>query len=268
MSLDRQENPVVLITGGGSGIGKACAKVFLREGYRVFISGRDAARLETASAELASSAAGGPAPEWITADVADPAQCDRLLETTDRRAGRIDVLINNAAYFDIGPAREFSAERWRKMFDVNLHGAFYCAQAFANILIPQQQEGVILNIGSISARMSADGYSAYAASKAALNSLTRSLAVEWAGHGIRVNCLAPGHTNTEGIQEAIAAKELKIDDLLASIPLGRIAEPAEVAELALFLAGEKARYLTGQIIYLDGGRSANGNFVRGDRHEN
>lgn len=266
--MNFSQNPVVLITGGGSGIGKACAGVFRREGHRVFISGRDAAKLETAAEELLAAAPGGPPLEWIPADVADAAQCRRLLETAWNRAGRIDVLINNAAYFDIGPAREFPAERWRRMFDVNLHGAFYCAQAFANILIEQSREGVILNIGSISARMSADGYSAYAASKAALNSLTRSLAVEWACHGIRVNCLAPGHTNTEGIQAAVAAGELKIADLLASIPLGRIAESSEVAELALFLAGEKARYLTGQVIYFDGGRSANGNFVRGDRDEN
>lgn len=265
--MNFSQKPAVLITGGGSGIGRACAGVFLREGYRVFISGRDAAKLATAVEALAAAVPVSPPPEWIRADVADPAQCDRLLETAWRRAGRIDVLINNAAYFDIGSAREFPAERWRKMFDVNVHGAFFCARAFANMLIPQQQEGVILNIGSISARMSADGYSAYAASKAALNSLTRSLAVEWAGHGIRVNCLAPGHTNTEGIQAATASGELKIADLLASIPLGRIAEPSEVAELALFLAGEKARYLTGQIIYLDGGRSANGNFIRGARDE-
>lgn len=265
--MNLSQPPVALITGGGSGIGKACAKVFRQEGYRVFISGRDAARLKATAEELIATAPDGPRLEWIPMDVSDPAQCSRLLETAWGRAGQIDVLINNAAYFDIGPAREFPAERWQKMFEVNVHGAFYCAQAFANILIPQQREGVILNIGSISARMSADGYSAYAASKAALNSLTRSLAVEWARHGIRVNCLAPGHTNTEGIQAAVAAGELKIADLLASIPLGRIAESAEVAELALFLAGDKARYLTGQIIYFDGGRSANGNFVRGDRDE-
>ncbi|MFQ5631245.1 MAG: SDR family NAD(P)-dependent oxidoreductase [bacterium] len=231
---------------------------FARAGYTVFITGRNEKRLQQASAEI--SAVGKAPVQFIQADVSLPEACIEMIEKIRSKAKRFDVLVNNAAYFEKGDALRFQIDRWQKMLDTNISGPYFCARAFAKEVIKLKTGGCIINISSIASTLSVHGYSAYSASKAALDNLTKSLALEWAQYGIRVNGVAPGHTLTEGIRQAIKSDELNLGAIETSTPLGRIAEPEEIAELVLFLASEKAKYITGQTIRIDGGRSVDGSF--------
>lgn len=249
-----------IITGGSMGIGKACALAFAQTGYHIFITGRNAARLQKATDEI--YAACKARVQCIQADVSNPKQCYKMLQEAALEGKQLSVLVNNAAYFEKGKALDFPVESWQKMLDTNVSGPYFCARAFAEEIIRQKSEGCIINISSIAAKLSVPGYAAYSANKAALDNLTKSLALEWAQHGIRVNGVAPGHVITEGIRQAIQFGDLNREAIEGSTPLGRLAKPEEVAELVLFLASEKAKYITGQTILIDGGRSVDGRFER------
>jgi NAD(P)-dependent dehydrogenase (short-subunit alcohol dehydrogenase family) len=249
---------VALVTGGASELGRACAVELLQAGSRVILTDINQPQADKNAAQLAPDS-GQPIPV-IAADLSQPQQVQRLIQEASGRYHRLDILVNCAGLFLHRPALEMSPAEWQQSFAVNVHGAYYCSQAFARQLIAHNRPGAIVNISSISATHSMPGRAAYSASKTALNTLTRSLALEWAPHNIRVNGVAPSHVNVAKIQEQIALGNLDSAAITARIPLGRMAEPEEIASVVVFLCSERASFVTGQTIFVDGGYTANGSW--------
>lgn len=262
--MKKSKQKVVLITGGSSDIGLACAGRFAEAGCALVLVARDEAKLEQASERLRRVR---DVPVLTCAiDLSAAEAADRVVERALTRFDALDVLVNNAAVFGRAPALEMPVQLWHEMFAVNVHSAFYMARAFARVAIERGWPASIVNISSIAAVCCVPEYAGYGATKAALDYLTRALALEWAPYGIRVNGVAPAHTNTRGIREAVARGELDLQALLSATPLGRLAEPEEIAEFVYFVASQPAAYLTGQTILLDGGRSVDGTFTKEPKH--
>ncbi len=245
------DGKVAIVTGGGAGIGYAIARAFARQGARVAIAGRTKDTLTRAAAAIEDEC--GTPVLTATADVAEPADCERMIATTVERLGAVDILINNAALFAVRPLIDADAAEAARFFAVNAIGPLNAARAFARWAIDHGRGGAIVNIGSIAAGRPAPGLGLYAASKAALDSLTRSMAVEWAGKGLRVNAVAPGHVATDGVLEDLRTGRLDEKTVLARIPAGRIAEGDDVAEAVLFLCSDHARHILGHVLTVDGG---------------
>ena len=238
---------VAIVTGGTSGIGKACVAALARAGVRVV------------NADLNVANAAGPNDQIVSiqTDVNHPDQCSRLVEQASQHFGRLDILINCAGIFADKPALEMDASLWRHVFDVNVHGVYFCSQAFARKLVNRQTPGVIVNISSTASIKNAVGVAAYCTSKAAVNHLTRALALEWASQNIRVNAIAPSHVNTPRIRQVAEQGHLDLETIIDRLPLGRLAEPDEIADAVLFMCSDQSRFVTGQILFVDGGFSVN-----------
>ena len=241
------------MTGGGAGIGFAIALAFAREGARVAIAGRTKDTL-TRSAAAIEKECGQPVLP-IPADVAKAADCELLIATTVDRLGAVDILVNNAALFAVLPLIEADAAEAARFFAVNAIGPLNGARAFARWAIDHKRRGAIVNISSIASGRPAPGLGLYSASKAALDSLTRSMAVEWAGKGLRVNAVAPGHVATEGVLEDLRTGRLDEKAVLQRIPAGRIADGEDIAAAVLFLCSDRARHILGQVLTVDGGEA-------------
>jgi 3-oxoacyl-[acyl-carrier protein] reductase len=241
----------VLITGGSSGIGLATARRFLEEGARVFITGLDAAEVEAALDELRplGQADGGGF------DVTDEADVDRLVQAAGDRLETIDVLINNAGVAFMRPFLELSTEDWDRMLDVNLRGQFLVAQRAARSMVDRGRGGAIVNMASTNALEGEAGYTHYDASKGGVAMLTRTMAIELAPHGIRVNALCPGKIATP-LQDGAEDPEYVDRFLRERVPLGRAGTPDEVAAAYAFLASDDASYITGALLVIDGGQLA------------
>jgi meso-butanediol dehydrogenase/(S,S)-butanediol dehydrogenase/diacetyl reductase len=242
------ENKRALITGGASGIGKATAMRFLEEGVKVAILDRDETACDQIQEELARLAA------VIVADVSDSEAVKSAFSDLDDLWGGLDILINNAGismrheFLDIPP------EEWRRVVDVNLNGVFYVAQAAARRML-QAGSGVIINMGSTNALLGYPFYADYNASKAGVIELTRSMALELAPD-VRVVAVCPGYVMTP-MQEAEYTPQM-LAEVNRKIPLGRHAQPEEIAGLFAFLASEEAAFITGQCYVIDGGETAGG----------
>ncbi len=241
------ETKVALVTGGSRGIGREICKKLAASGHYVFVNynrGSDAA-LETVK-EIES--AGGKA-EAIGFDVASSEAVNSAFETIKQKAGRLDVLVNNAGISKDGLLLRFKDEDWMQTISTNLNGAFYCARAAAKFIM-KAPAGRIVNVSSITAEMGNAGQVAYVSSKAGLIGLTKTLAKELASRGVTVNCITPGFIETEMTGKL---NDEQKSNYLGGIPLSRFGAAAEVADLVDFLSSEKAGYITGQIIGINGG---------------
>jgi len=245
------EGKVALVTGGGAGIGYAIARAFARQGAWVAIAGRTKETLIRSAAAIEDEC--GPPVVPIAADVAEAADCERMIATTVERLGAVDILVNNAALFKVLPLIDADSKEAARFFAVNAIGPLNAARAFARWTIDHGREGAIVNISSIAAGRPALDVGLYSASKAALDSLTRSMAVEWAGKGLRVNAVAPGHVATEGVLKDFQTGRLDEKAVLQRIPAGRVADGDDIAEAVLFLSGDRARHILGHVLTVDGG---------------
>ena len=240
----------VLISGGSRGIGLAAAHRFLGEGARVFLSGVEAAEVDAAVRELVEEGVAGGA----VCDVGDEADVDRLVGQALDFLGGIDVLINNAGIARQEPFVDISAASWDETLGVNLRGQFLVGQRVARAMIEGGRGGAIVNMASTNALEGEIGYAHYNASKGGVAMLTRTMAIELAPHGIRVNALCPGKIAT-AIQDAEEPDYVErfIED---RIPLRRSGTADEVASAYAFLASDDASYITGELLVVDGGQLA------------
>lgn len=242
----------VLITGALTGIGRATAFAFAREGANLVISGRKADVGESLAQELRNI---GVEVEFILADVRRESDIQALLERTAKRFGRLDVAVNNAGTEGKpGPLIDQTVETFKSTFDTNVLGTFLCLKYELNVML-SQGSGSIINISSTLGQKTAQGASIYAATKHAVEGLTKTAALEAAHANVRVNAVAPGPIDT-GMLDRFTVTPEKKASLIAGVPLKRMGRPEEIAQTILFLASDKAPFITGQIIGVDGGKMA------------
>jgi NAD(P)-dependent dehydrogenase (short-subunit alcohol dehydrogenase family) len=236
-----------IVTGAARGIGLAATKLFLNEGYRVAMVDRDDAELMDVAASLEETSA-------FICDVSDPDAVAAMVSDVVAWSKGIDALVNNAGVADFCPIEEASFEQWRRVMATNLDGVFLCSQAAVPHL--KKTKGAIVNIASISGLRASTLRVAYGTSKAGVNHLTRQQASELGEYGIRVNAVAPGPVRTK-LALAVHTQDI-IDAYHDAIPLNRYGSEAEIAEAIVFLASDRASYITGQILAADGGFEATG----------
>ncbi|MDJ0388102.1 SDR family NAD(P)-dependent oxidoreductase [Roseomonas sp. E05] len=242
------EGKVVLVTGAGSGIGEGTARRFARDGAMVVLAGRTAEKLQRVAQDL------DPARTLVhAADVSDEGQVKGLVQAAVERFGRLDVLVNNAGVATTGFFGELSFEDWRKVMATDVDGVFLCCHAALPHLL--KSRGCIVNISSVSGIGGDWDMSAYNAAKGAVTNFTRALAMDLAEKGVRVNAVNPTFTLTD-LTRDMAKDEALVAKFKARIPLGRPAEPADIADVIAFLASEDARFVTGVNLPVDGGLSA------------
>jgi NAD(P)-dependent dehydrogenase (short-subunit alcohol dehydrogenase family) len=245
-------NPVVLITGGLTGIGRAAALAFAKVGAKVVVSGRREAEGQALASELLAT---GAEAEFIRADVRFEDDVRNLIDSTVARFGRLDVAVNSAGTEGkLGPLTEFTAESYAAMFDTNVLGTLFSMKHALRVMQPQGS-GSIVNISSTMGARGSANMSLYAGSKHAVEGITKSAAIEAAAFGVRVNAVAPGPTDT-GMLDRLAGAPEKRAAFYAGIPLKRAGTPEEVADAITFVASDKARFMTGQIIRVNGGKTA------------
>jgi NAD(P)-dependent dehydrogenase (short-subunit alcohol dehydrogenase family) len=241
---------VAIVTGGGSGLGRALALELARLGAAVAVAGRRPEPLaETARLIEALGVRALAQPT----DVREPEQVEALVEATASELGRVDLLVNNAAGNFVVRAEDLSPNGWRAVVSIVLDGSFLCSRAAGRRMIEQGEGGAILSVIASYAWTGGPGTIHSAAAKAGVLALTRTLAVEWAPHGIRVNCICPGPTDTEGAGGALWPTEEDRARVAATVPLGRLATPAEVAAWGAALLSSHAGYITGEVLTIDGG---------------
>jgi NAD(P)-dependent dehydrogenase (short-subunit alcohol dehydrogenase family) len=245
-------NPVVLITGALTGIGRATAAAFAQDGASIVVSGRREAEGKALEAELRSL---GAEAAFIRADVRHEDDVRGLIDQTVARFGRIDAAINAAGTEGRpGPVIDQTAESYAATFDTNVLGTLLSMKHELRVM-QAQGRGSIVNISSTYGHKGAAGASMYAASKHAVEGMTKSAALEGASSGVRVNAVAPGPTDTSMLTRFTGSAERKAA-MTKGVPLGRLAEPVEIARAAVFLASDHASFVTGQILAVDGGKSA------------
>lgn len=241
-----------LVTGGSRGLGRVMAQALAEAGADLVLVGRDAASLHAARDQLSRL---GRHVETFAADLAQPDEAQRLCERVLASAGPVDILVNNVGGRRVRvPTEELAHEDWQAVLDLNLTSAFVSCKLLGREMVRRRQ-GAIINVASIAGLMSTRGLQgrAYEAAKAGLIAFSRSLALDWAPHGVRVNVIAPGVFLTDPIQRWFEVAPQLRATLEARIPLGRCGQPEEIGPLTVFLAGDASSYLTGAVVVADGG---------------
>ena len=244
---DALAGKVAIVTGGGTGIGAGICEALVDAGAKVVVSyNSNAAGAERLAAQLA------PRGQVLVlgCDVRDRDQVQALFDGTIAAFGRVDVLINNSGITEPRPLLEMTPEEWDKTLDINLRGTFFCTQRAAQEMIRQGGGGKIVNLGSVHGFESSPNHSHYEASKGGINMFTKACAIELAPHDIQVNVIAPGAIEVERYAKM---EDYDREDWGRGIPAGRVGTPSDVGPLAVFLASDAASYITGQIIWVDGG---------------
>ena len=241
-----------VVTGGGSGIGLGIAKQLAAEGASLVLIGRDQVKLTAAAQGV--DAAGAPAVLTRSLDVRDDQAVEEALRSAADELGGLTGLVNNAAGNFVVPAEDMSSRAFKAVVDIVLVGTFNCSRVFAVLAKERQARGTILNVIATYAWTGHPGTAHSAAAKAGVLALTRTLAVEWARYGLRVNAIAPGPTETEGAGAALWPTEQDRERLLESVPARRFTTPEEVAGCAAFLLSDAADYITGEVLTVDGGQ--------------
>jgi 3-oxoacyl-[acyl-carrier protein] reductase len=252
---DELEGRICAITGAGRGIGAAIAATFAAQGGRVAILERDADLGESTAARLRDD---GAETRFFELDVTDETGVVSTAERVAADFGVVDVLVNNAGISRLGPSMTFALKDWQDSLDVLLTGVFLCSREFGKAMRDGGRGGSIVNISSINGLVAMPMRLAYSAAKAGVISMTKILATEWAGHGIRVNAVAPGSTDTEMVREAIDQGLIDVDAYMDHTPLRRWGQPDDIAEAVLYLASGRSSFVTGQVIAPDGGWTAFG----------
>lgn len=242
-------SPVVVVTGGASGIGWAITQSAVRAGWTVAIADRD--RAQSALRADQALEAGWPISSHPV-DVTDESAVESAIAAVVAQHGRLDGLVNNAGITAAGNLIDLDSADWRRVLAVNLDGAFHCLRAAGRQML-RAGSGSIVNVASIAGERGVPGRGAYAVSKAGLISLTKVAAVEWAARGVRVNAVAPGYVDSGLLRDAVDADRLDMDEILARIPAGRLASADEIARVVMFLLGPDSTYITGEVVTVDGG---------------
>jgi 2-deoxy-D-gluconate 3-dehydrogenase len=238
-----------IVTGGGSGIGKAIAKAVVQAGAEIVIAGRNEGKLNKTVSEIKKF--GGPVIA-VKADISKIKEIEHLMDRTLKEFGKIDFLFNNAGIIRRMPSEDFTEKDWDETIDINLKGPFFLAQAVARVMISQKRKGKIINTSSLSAIQGGKRVPAYAASKGGLTQVTKSMANDWAKYNILVNAIGPGWVKTE-LTEPLQQDKERFSEITNRIPLGRWADPEDLVGAAIFLASDASDYITGQTIFVDGG---------------
>jgi 2-deoxy-D-gluconate 3-dehydrogenase len=238
-----------IVTGGGSGIGKAIATGLVQAGAEIVIVGRNKERLEKTAGEI-QKLGGKVIP--IQADISKMGDIKSLVDRTIKELGKIDFLFNNAGTIRRNPSEDFIEKDWDEVVNTNLKGPFFLAQAVARVMISQKRKGKIINTSSLIAVQGGKRVPAYAASKGGLAQVTKTMANDWAKYNILVNAIGPGWVRTE-LTEALQQDKERSAEILGRIPLGRWADPEDLVGAAVFLASDASDYITGQTIFVDGG---------------
>jgi meso-butanediol dehydrogenase/(S,S)-butanediol dehydrogenase/diacetyl reductase len=251
----RLKDKVCVVTGGGSGIGRATARVFGREGARVVVADRRVAAAEKVAAGLQEQ--GWPA-KAVAVDVSKSEQVKAMIDATLAAFGRVDVLVNNAGYGTFGTVVDIDEQEWDDLMATNVRGVYLCCK-YAIPVMRAQGGGVIVNVASVVAAVGIRNRAAYVASKGAVAALTRAIALDHAEEGIRCNAVAPGTIDTPYYDEVVRRAPDPAafrKGLEARQPLGRLGTPEEIADAILFLACDESRFATGSILTIDGGMTA------------
>jgi len=236
-----EQQKIAVVTGGAAGIGWSISCRLRDEGYRVLAADLSAGRVADSDAGI----------EWLPLDIRDQTAVDSAFTGVVDRHGRIDVLVNNAGVQLHRPIEVLTADEWKSVVDVNLHGTFFCLQSAGQHML-EAGTGAIVNITSVGARGQA-GRAPYSTTKAALVALTATAGAEWAARGVRVNAVGPGYIDTGVYRQGVASGSLDPDLILSRIPQGRLAEATEIASVVAFLVSDGASYIAGQTLWVDGG---------------
>ena len=237
-----------IVTGASQGIGFACAKRYIAQGCKVLL-------VDVKAEGAAAAAELGPNADFFQADVSDKAQVEAMVASAMTAWGRIDILVNNAGVTHAALFLDLAEEDFDRVIRINLKSMFLCGQAVARVMAAQQS-GSIINMSSVNAELAIPNQVPYVVSKGGVNQLTKVMALNMATYGVRVNGIGPGTILTELAKAAVLGSPEARHTILSRTPLGRCGEPEEVAALAAFLASDEASYMTGQTLYVDGGRLA------------